>query len=59
MKSQVNEVKNKKAAKKAYRKPQLVYRDKVEILAAVCDSNWLPGRTCMIVGQATCQRTRF
>ena len=50
---------NREKKKKKYVKPRLIHREKVEVLAAVCDSSWLPGKTCMIEGQATCQKTRF
>lgn len=45
--------------KKKYEKPRLIHREKVEVLAAVCDSSWLPGKTCMLEGQGSCQKTRF
>ena len=50
---------NREKKKKAYSKPRLVHREKVEVLAAVCDSSWVPGKTCMIEGQAVCKKTRF
>ncbi|MFH0880962.1 MAG: hypothetical protein V2A34_14700 [Lentisphaerota bacterium] len=45
--------------KKKYVQPRITHHDKVEVLAAVCDSSWLPNRTCMVVGQPACQKTRF
>lgn len=44
--------------KKTYEKPKIIHREKVEVLAAVCDSNWIAGRTCMTSAPA-CQKTRF
>lgn len=48
-----------KKKKKAYAKPRIVYRDKIEVLAAVCDSSWTPDVTCMLVGNPACIKTRF
>ena len=48
-----------KAKKQLYEKPRIVYREKIEVLAAVCDSGWMPGKTCRIVGQPACVKTRF
>jgi hypothetical protein len=45
--------------KKKYRKPRIIYREKAEVLTAVCDSAWMPGRSCMLVGNPNCQKTRF
>lgn len=45
--------------KKPYAKPAILYRDKVDVLAAVCDSNWVPKVTCRVVGQPSCMKTRF
>ena len=46
-------------SKKKYSKPKILHRDKVEVLSAVCDSAWVKNRTCMLQGQAGCQKTRF
>lgn len=45
--------------KKKYIKPEILHREKVEVLAAVCDSQWVASRTCMLQGQSGCQKTRF
>lgn len=45
--------------KKKYVKPKILHRDKVEVLAAACDSTWIAGRQCMIEGQSGCAKTRF
>ena len=44
--------------KKHYSKPAIVYRDKIDVLAAVCDSNWIPNAKCMVVGNPSCLKTR-
>jgi hypothetical protein len=49
-----------KTKKKAYTKPKILSREKVEVLAAVCDSTWGGGsKTCRIVGHAGCQKARL
>src|SRR3990170_4447678 len=35
--------------KKKYVKPQIVYREKIEVLAVVCDSNWNGVSACRII----------
>ncbi|MFO7871776.1 MAG: hypothetical protein R6V03_10140 [Kiritimatiellia bacterium] len=45
--------------RKPYDKPRIVHREKVEVVAATCDSAWIPNRTCMLDGQSGCQKTRF
>lgn len=45
--------------KRAYEKPRVIHREKLEVLSAVCDSGWVPRRTCMTQGQSGCQKTRF
>lgn len=32
--------------KKKYKKPKIVFEKKIEILAAVCDSAWVPAGQC-------------
>lgn len=52
-------MKDKQQKKRTYTAPRIVHREKVEVLAAICDSGWVPRRTCMVRGQPGCQKTRF
>jgi len=45
--------------KKRYDKPRILHREQLEVLAAVCDSAWVPSKTCMLKGQPGCLKTRF
>ncbi len=45
--------------KKPYTKPKITHRQKVEALAAVCDSGWTASRTCRLQGEVGCQKTRL
>jgi len=47
-----------KKKKKPYTKPGIIYREKVDVLAAVCDSSWNPAKTCMVTGQPSCEKVR-
>ena len=44
--------------KRYYSKPAIVYRDKIDVLAAVCDSNWLPRQPCMVQGNPACLKIK-
>lgn len=44
--------------KKRYSKPAIVYRDKIDVLAAVCDSNWIPRQPCMVIGNPGCLKVK-
>ena len=33
--------------KKKYDKPKVIHREKIEVLAAVCNSAWVPSQSCM------------
>jgi hypothetical protein len=53
---------NKKTGKKKkYEKPKILYREKIEVLAVVCDSNWSGGGAghCRIKGLPQCIKTRL
>ena len=49
----------KKTAKKPYIKPAVVYRDRVDVMAAVCNSGWVPSQVCRILGNPSCVKTRL
>lgn len=46
-------------ARLPYRKPAVIYHDKVEVLAIVCDSDWIPTRVCKLQGESSCQKIRL
>jgi len=45
--------------KAAYRKPAIIHRERMEVLAIVCDSAWVPQRTCKLQGEVGCVKTRL
>lgn len=45
--------------KRKYCKPRITQREKVEVLAAVCDSSWTGPTKCMKVGESGCIKTRL
>lgn len=47
-----------KNKKKPYAKPALVYRGKVDVMSAVCNSSWVPGSVCRLA-LPSCQKTKF
>lgn len=49
----------KKTVKKPYVKPAIVYRDRVDVMAAVCNSGWVPSQVCRILGNPSCVKTRL
>ena len=49
----------KTTLKNKYIKPAIIHREKVEVLAAACDSGWTGGQVCRKEGQTGCQKTRF
>jgi len=48
-----------KNEKKKYTKPAFLHRGKVEVFAAVCNSTWSGNKTCRIIGQSGCIKTRI
>jgi len=47
------------AGRRPYEKPAIIHREKIDALAVVCDSAWIPTRTCRLQGQAGCVKTRL
>jgi len=45
--------------KKKYVKPGIAYREKIEVLAIVCNSAWARTVTCRLQGSAECVKTRL
>lgn len=44
--------------KKRYEKPAVVHREKIEVMAAVCDYAWNPKKVCRLLGEPACVSTR-
>ena len=44
--------------KDKYEKPRIIYQKKIEVLAAVCDSDWTPGENCRLIPPA-CTKLQF
>ena len=49
----------KEVTKKKYAKPRILYREKAEVLAAVCDSSWGAAASCRIRGLPQCFKIRL
>ncbi len=45
--------------KTKYVKPAIVHREKIEVLAIVCDSSWNKKVPCRIINQPSCLKTRI
>ena len=48
-----------KKNRRLYEKPRILHRGEVEVLAAVCDSAWMPTVDCRVLGVPVCIKTRF
>ena len=48
-----------KETRRLYVKPRILHREKIEVLAATCDSQWMPNKSCMLQGEPSCLKTRF
>lgn len=54
---QMNETKD--AGRAAYEKPAIVHREKMDVLAVVCDSQWIPTKDCRKPSDGGCVKTRL
>jgi len=49
---------HKKAAKKKYEKPEVVFTKRIEVISAQCNSGWGIGGGCQTPGNGACVRTK-
>ena len=42
----------------AYERPKVLSREAID-KASVCNSSWVPGQACRLLGQMGCKKTKF